>query len=231
MQQIDRPQEISLKYDSQGLIPALAQDWRDGTVLMVGFMNEEAVTETFRTGQVYFWSRSRQTLWRKGETSGNTLLVKQVFIDCDCDTLLVKVEPAGPTCHTGNLSCFFQEWSDMPNKEQSGQLSSHGGIFERLYEMTLDRKQHPREDSYVSSLLTGGRDRILKKISEEAGEVLLAAKNDDRGEIIYEVADLFFHTMVLLGDCGISPRDITQELGKRYGHTGMKKKPGAAPHE
>ena len=154
-----------LKFDGQGLIPAVVQDWRDGTVLMVAFMNQEALQKTIETKSVHFWSRSRKALWEKGETSGHTLQLKDLFFDCDGDALLVKVEPVGPTCHTGERSCFFSRL-DSPETKTS---ESWGGILERLYQMIQERKRQPSTESYTSKLLEGGVDRILKKVVEEAG--------------------------------------------------------------
>ena len=226
------PQESdSLQFDDRGLIPAVVQDWRDGTVLMVGYMNQEAIQLTRTTGDVHFWSRSRKQLWKKGETSGHVLHVKQLFVDCDQDTVLVKAEPVGPTCHTGSQTCFFSECTEQGGMEKRTADQVQGGILERLYGMVIERKMTPREGSYVSSLLQGGTDRILKKVAEESGEVLLAMKNDKRDEIVYEVSDLFFHTIVALGHAGVPMADIHEELGKRFGRSGLKKKSGEDSHE
>ena len=217
-----------IQFDEKGLVPAVVQDWLDGTVLMVGYMNKEALDATKQTQRVHFWSRSRQQLWKKGETSGHELIFKKLFIDCDQDTVLVKAEPVGPTCHTGQRSCFFTEMHEVLGDSSSPvdgvSAEAWGGIFERLYGMVLARKLESQENSYVSKLLKGGQDRILKKIVEESGEVVLAAKNKDRNEIIYEMADLWFHTLVLLGDEEIPPREIFHELGKRFGKTGLRVK-------
>ncbi|NKB80959.1 MAG: bifunctional phosphoribosyl-AMP cyclohydrolase/phosphoribosyl-ATP diphosphatase HisIE [Nitrospirales bacterium] len=217
----------TLQFDEQGLVPAVVQDWRDGSVLMLGYMNQDALTETMNTQFVHFWSRSRKTLWKKGESSEHYLIVKQLYVDCDHDTILVKAEPVGPTCHTGAPSCFFTAITEQGEQDTHASHKAQGGIFDRLYEMTVSRKESPDPNSYVSSLLIGGTDRILKKVVEEAGEVILAAKNDNREEIIYEVADLLFHTMVMLGHCDIPPEEIYQELGKRFGKSGLKKKEGS----
>lgn len=229
MDQTDPASPLNIRFDDTGLVPAIVQDWRDGTVLMVGFMNREALEHTLRTQYVHFWSRSRNVLWRKGETSGHYLMLKKVFIDCDLDTLLIKAEPVGPTCHTGNPSCFFQEVPDPAHMTACDIKNAHGGILDRLYDMVLERQRNPREGSYVASLLTGGADRILKKVVEEAGEVLLASKNQGRGEIIYEVADLLFHTVILLGHHGIRPEEIYEELGKRFGQSGLRKTEKGTP--
>ncbi len=216
-------QSTTLRFDEQGLLPCIVQDWLDGAVLMVGFMNQEAWELTQKTQRVHFWSRSRKQLWKKGETSGHELMLKEVFVDCDQDTVLVKAQPIGPTCHTGSRSCFFSRMelqADTVFPVPSG--TSWGGITQRLYEMVAYRKANPSSDSYVSKLLKGDVDRILKKVVEEAGEVVLAGKNENREEIIYEMADLWFHTLVMLGHYSISPDEIYQELGKRFGKTGIR---------
>ena len=213
----------TLKFDELGLVPAVVQDWITGTVLMLGFMNQEALDNTQKTGLVHFWSRKRKQLWKKGEVSGNHLQVKQLFLDCDGDTILIKAESLGPTCHTGSRSCFFSRIVDGEIVIKPETKEAHGTILDRLYEMVLNRKQESTPDSYVTSLLQGGDDRVLKKVTEEAGEVLLAVKNHKNEEIIYEVADLFFHIIVSLGHCGIPVAEIYKELGRRYGRSGLKK--------
>lgn len=211
-----------IHFDERGLVPAVVQDWRDGTVLMVGYMNREALDQTVATKHVHFWSRSRNTLWEKGETSGHYLLLKDLFIDCDNDTVLVKAEPVGPTCHTGAPSCFFSQLGETGTTESVKSSETMGGILDRIYGTILDRKEHPKSDSYVSSLFEGGQDRILKKIAEEAGEVMLGSKNAKREEVIYEVADLFFHTLVVLGYHGITLQDVYRELASRHGKPGLR---------
>lgn len=208
-----------LKFDAQGLIPTVVQDWRDGTVLMVAFMNKEALQKTLDTKYVHFWSRSRQKLWQKGETSGNTLLFKDLFVDCDGDALLVKAEPHGPTCHTGEKACFFSRL-DRPEIKTA---EAWGGILDRLYQTIQERKQHPSSESYTSQLLQGGVDRILKKVVEEAGEVALAGKGGKKNEIVYETADLLFHTLVALGYHDVTLQEVYQELATRFGKSGLRK--------
>ncbi|HXX75491.1 MAG TPA: bifunctional phosphoribosyl-AMP cyclohydrolase/phosphoribosyl-ATP diphosphatase HisIE [Nitrospiraceae bacterium] len=212
-----------LKFDAQGLIPAVVQDWRDGTVLMVAFMNKEALHKTVTTKSVHFWSRSRETLWEKGETSGHKLVVKDLFVDCDGDALLVKAEPTGPTCHTGEKTCFFSR-IDQPGVKTS---EAWGGILERLYQTIQDRKRQPSNDSYTSRLLDGGVDRVLKKVVEEAGEVVLAGKGGKKDEIIYETADLLFHTLIALGYHDITLQEVYQELATRFGKPGLRKGAGS----
>jgi phosphoribosyl-ATP pyrophosphohydrolase/phosphoribosyl-AMP cyclohydrolase len=220
-----------LHFDDRGLIPAVVQDWRDGTVLMVGYMNREALELTLVTKSVHFWSRSRNRLWEKGETSGHRLGLKDIFADCDRDTLLVKVEPIGPTCHTGERACFFTRL-DGEDSEDSKSQAAWGGVVRRVYDTIQERKQSPQSGSYVSGLLAGGTDRMLKKVAEEAGEVLLASKNGKREEIIHEAADLLFHTLVVLGYHDVTPEDVYQELANRYGRSGLsRKKPSDAGEE
>lgn len=220
-----------LKPDQHGLVPAVVQDWRDGSVLMVGFMNGDALDRTVTTKHVHFWSRSRNRLWEKGETSGHYLIVKDMFVDCDHDTLLVKAEPVGPTCHTGQTSCFFSRLEGIDSDQPSPSDSALGGVLEQVYRTILDRKMHPKEGSYVSSLFQHGQDRMLKKVVEEAGEVVLGSKNDKREEIVHEVADLLFHTLVVLGYHGVTLQEVYQELAHRVGKSGLRPKQGGQAHE
>jgi phosphoribosyl-ATP pyrophosphohydrolase/phosphoribosyl-AMP cyclohydrolase len=215
-------EQPDLQFDALGLIPAVIQDWRDGSVLMLGYMNQEALNKTLATKSVHFWSRSRKKLWEKGESSGHFLQVKDLFVDCDRDTVLVKAEPVGPTCHTGERACFFTRFGVETPASENKTHAAAGGILERIYDTILDRKAVPQPESYVSKLLEGGEDRILKKIAEEAGEVILAAKNEKRGEIVFEAADLFFHTLLVLGYHDITPGEVYQELARRFGQSGMR---------
>jgi phosphoribosyl-AMP cyclohydrolase / phosphoribosyl-ATP pyrophosphohydrolase len=209
------------KFNEEGLLPAVIQDWLDGTVLMLGYMNQEAIGKTLATKSVHFWSRSRKRLWEKGESSGNKLLVKELFVDCDRDTILVKAQPIGPTCHTGERACFF---SKLDHQGVTNEKSSEafGGIFEGILRTIRDRQVNPQPGSYTTKLFEGGHDKILKKVAEEAGEVLIAAKGGKKEEIVYEVADLFFHTLMVLGYHDIPLQAIYQELGKRFGKSGLK---------
>jgi phosphoribosyl-AMP cyclohydrolase / phosphoribosyl-ATP pyrophosphohydrolase len=210
------------KFNDQGLLPAVIQDWLDGTVLMLGYMNQAAIAKTLETKSVHFWSRSRWVLWEKGETSGHKLQVKELFIDCDHDTILVKAQPAGPTCHTGERACFFARL------DEQGEINSHnthdawGGILEGILRTIVHRRTDPQPSSYTTKLFEGGHDKILKKVAEEAGEVLLASKGGKREEIIYEVADLFFHTLMVLGYHEVPLQDIYKELGNRFGKSGLR---------
>jgi phosphoribosyl-ATP pyrophosphohydrolase/phosphoribosyl-AMP cyclohydrolase len=210
------------KFDQQGLLPAVVQDWLDGTVLMLGYMNQEAISKTLGTKTVHFWSRSRNKLWEKGETSGHKLHVKELFVDCDRDTILVKAQPVGSTCHTGERACFFSQVDDRGAIVEEPTQDAAGGILESVLRTILARRSHPQAGSYTTKLFEGGHDKILKKVAEEAGEVLLASKGGKKEEIVYEVADLFFHTLMVLGYHGLSLQDIYDELGRRFGKSGLR---------
>lgn len=205
-----------LRFDAKGLIPAVVQDHKDKTVLMMAYMNRESLRRTLNTGQVHFWSRSRKTLWHKGATSGNFLNLKELRVDCDGDTLLVKVDPAGPACHTGRKSCFFKPAANKKTPSAEKQ-PVRAEILDKIFGVIMDRKKNPINKSYVSHLLGSGRDAILKKIGEESGELIIGSKNNRRSEIIWETADVWFHSLVLLGHHGIKPLDIYRELDSRFG--------------
>jgi phosphoribosyl-ATP pyrophosphohydrolase/phosphoribosyl-AMP cyclohydrolase len=201
-----------LNFSTAGLLPVVVQHHRSGAILMVGFANREAVEKTLETGHGWFFSRSRQRLWEKGETSGNYLDLKGVRVDCDADALIYLCEPHGPTCHTGEASCFFQTLDEVPGGETSGEAAAI--LFD-----TIQQRQQQAEpgSSYVARLLSEGVDRIGKKIGEEATEVVIAAKNGDRAELAHEIADLWFHTFILLAQQGMTPEDVWDELrGRRH---------------
>jgi len=194
------------------LLPAIVQHARSGEVLMLGYMNKEALTATLTSGFVTFYSRSRQRLWRKGETSGNTLRLVEIRQDCDGDALLVLAEPAGPTCHTGRPGCFFR---DLDETEVSGPVPQVA-ILARLADRIQARRDSTPGESYTAKLLHGGVDRIGKKIGEEAAEVIIAAKNGNPAEIAYELADLIYHSLVLLEQQGMTAEAVWAELARRY---------------
>lgn len=196
-----------LTFDSRGLIPAVVTDAETGKVLMVAYMNRESLQISLREGYTCFWSRSRQQLWRKGETSGNRQRIVSVTADCDMDTLLVSVVKSGPACHTGAESCFFN--SVYESGEQPFSVDG-------LYELLLGRKRERPEGSYTTYLFEKGRDKILKKVGEESTEVIIAGKADDRAETVYELADLAYHALVLMADMGITPDDVRRELAGRH---------------
>lgn len=198
---------VELKYDSNGLIPAIVQDHYTKKVLMLAYMNEESLKISLEEGMTCFYSRSRQELWRKGETSGNRQHIMSIRTDCDCDTLLVDVIKDGPACHTGSESCFFNVIEEKDDEAFS---------YEGLYKMLLGRKLEKKEGSYTTYLFEKGTDKILKKVGEECTEVIIAAKAQDKEETIYEIADLLYHITVLMIDAGISLDDVTAELAKRH---------------
>jgi len=201
-----------VQFDSQGLIPAIVQHARSGEVLMLGYMNEQALRLTLDTRQVTFWSRSRQSIWRKGETSGNVLRLVDIRQDCDSDALLVLAEPAGPTCHTGMPSCFHRGLDGEPLAERLPPSS----ILTQLSDLIAQRAAERPEGSYTVKLLDGGVDRIGKKIGEEAAEVIIAAKNAAPAELRWELADLLYHSLVLLAQQGLPPEEIWDELRRRH---------------
>ena len=196
--------------NSDGLVPTVVQDFQTGEVLMVAYMNEESLNATIRTGKMTYFSRSRQSLWVKGETSGNFQYVKSLTADCDFDTILAKVSQVGVACHTGAPSCFFNEIVKKEYVERNPLK-----VFEDVYSVILDRKVHPKEGSYTNYLFDKGLDKILKKVGEEATEIVIAAKNPDAEETKYEISDFLYHLMVLMAEKGVTWEDITSELAQR----------------
>ena len=188
----------------------MVQDYKTLDVLMVAWMNEEAYLKTLETGRMTYWSRSRQSLWLKGETSGHFQFVKSLTLDCDKDTLLAKVFQVGAACHTGSWSCFFNTVAEKPESHKNPHR-----IFEDVYQVILDRKEHPKEGSYTNYLFDKGIDKILKKVGEEATEIVIAAKNPDAEELKYEICDFLYHVMVLMAEKGVTWEDVTQELANR----------------
>ena len=204
---------MKLKLNQQGLIPAIAQDANTGQVLMLGYMNPGSLKRTVEGSQVWFYSRSREDLWHKGEISGNYLNLKEAWLDCDADTILLKVDPDGPTCHTGNTSCFFSPMDQLPDEYEA--TESGTGILDELFAVIRDRQQSPTEDSYTARLLQEGSGRIAQKVVEEAGEAAIAAAQGDQENLPKEVADLLYHSLVLLASAGVSPQAVWDELRSR----------------
>lgn len=200
-----------LKYDSTGLIPAVVQDFSTAAVLMVAYMNRESLKMTLDTGFTHFWSRSRRKLWKKGESSGHVQKVREIRTDCDSDTLLIIVEQTGPACHTNSYSCFFKP---LLENDEGGPGRSE--IIEAVYRVVLDRKHRRPEGSYVARLFEEGKEVIIGKVLEEAEEVAGASRAEKRRELADELADLWFHTLVLLGWHGLAPEEIFRELARRY---------------
>lgn len=197
-----------LKFDAQGLIPAIVVDAESGKVLTLAYMNRESLSISLAEGRTCFWSRSRQTLWRKGETSGNVQHIRTITADCDRDALVITVDKEGPACHLGTDSCF----NDPLYISQSGEPFS----VEGLYQLLQGRKETLPEGSYTTYLFQKGLDKILKKVGEESTEVIIAGKAQDKVETIYEIADLMYHVMVLMVEMGISVEDVRKELASRH---------------
>jgi phosphoribosyl-ATP pyrophosphohydrolase/phosphoribosyl-AMP cyclohydrolase len=200
-----------LKFDDRGLIPAVVQDANTHQVLTLAYMNAEAVHKTLDGPDIWFYSRSRRSLWHKGETSGNFFKVKSVTADCDGDSLLIEVDPAGPACHTGETSCFHD--SDVKGTE--AEHAAGPGVLSELFDVIEDRRKNPTPGSYTAKLFQEGRDRIAQKVIEEAGETAIAGLRDDRRRLAEEMADLFYNVLVLTSAAGLDPGDVWAELRKR----------------
>jgi len=208
---------------NNGLIPVIVQDIDTNEVLMLAYMNEEALEKTLKTGYAHYFSRSRNRLWKKGESSGHTQEVKEILVDCDNDTILLKVKQNGVACHTGRKSCFFtnlKTGEKVLDKEKEIEYN----FIDKLYHTLLDRKNADPKTSYVASLYKKGENSLLKKVVEEAGEFCFAVKDNDKKEIIYEAADLAFHTLIALALKNIHPEAILEELKRREGISGIEEK-------
>ncbi len=199
-----------LKKNSDGMVPVIVQDYRTDQVLMLAYMDEEAYNATLRTGKMTYYSRSRKELWVKGETSSHFQYVKSLTADCDLDTILAKVKQIGAACHTGSYSCFFNEIAKKDYSEKNPQK-----VLDSVFDVIKDRKEHPREGSYTNYLYEKGIDKILKKVGEEATEMVIAAKNPNENEVVYEMSDFLYHMMVLMAVKNVSWEDITDELSRR----------------
>lgn len=224
-----------LKFNEKGLIPAIAQDYRTDEVLMLAWMNEQSLLKTLETGKVHYFSRSRQSLWLKGETSGHFQFIKSVSFDCDGDTVLLKVEQVGEACHTGHRSCFFRKFeagslkaaehgdegeatatkADGPEEKDTEAGTADSAALKQVFDVISDRMAHPKEGSYTNYLFEKGLDKILKKIGEESSEVIIASKNGNKDEIKAEISDLLYHVMVLLAERGMTLEDVYGELKGR----------------
>lgn len=197
-----------IRYDERGLVPAIIQDYLDGAVLMMAWMNRESLQKTLLTGRTWFWSRSRAELWPKGETSGHVQNVKSIRYDCDSDALLLSVEQVGNiACHTGERSCFHQV--------DSQKIAPPADTLSQVFEVICSRRDNPKEDSYTCKLFNGGDNKILKKIGEEAAEVVMACKDDDKDAIAGEAADLLFHTLVALAHHQVDLKAVYRKLQER----------------
>ncbi|MCG7335679.1 bifunctional phosphoribosyl-AMP cyclohydrolase/phosphoribosyl-ATP diphosphatase HisIE [Sporosarcina sp. ACRSM] len=197
----------NLAFDEKGLIPAIVQDDRTGKVLMLAYMNKEALQKTIDTKETWFFSRSRQELWNKGATSGNRQTVKRLLFDCDQDALLVQVDPQGPACHTGEETCFYETAFE--------EETSNREVVQEVVAEIKDRRNNPVEGSYTTYLFREGLDKILKKVGEETTEVVIGAKNRDKAEVASELADLTYHSLVLMEELGVTVEDVKNVLRKR----------------
>lgn len=205
---------MDIKWDEQELVPAIVQDASTGQVLTLAYMNQASLERTLETGESWFWSRSRGELWHKGATSGNTQQVLEIRYDCDADALLLRVKPAGPACHTGHQSCFYR---CLSNQARVKRTPPSDGIMARLEAVIRDRKANPRPGSYTRQLLDAGLPRILKKVGEEAIEVIVAAQNESDERLVSELADLTYHALVLLAARDLPWADVEAELARRFG--------------
>lgn len=197
-----------IRYNDQGLVPAIIQDYLDGTVLMMAWMNQESLTKTMTTGETWFWSRSRQEFWHKGESSGHLQKVRSLRYDCDSDALLITVEQIGDiACHTGERSCFHQV--------EGQKIAPPADTLSQVFEVICDRRDNPNDESYTCQLLKSGDNKILKKIGEESAEVVMACKDDDKDAIAGEVADLMYHTLVALAHHNVDLKAVYQKLQQR----------------
>ena len=206
---------MKVKLNDQGLVPAIAQDVNTGQVLMLGYMNPGSLKRTLEGMQVWFYSRSREDLWHKGEVSGNYLNLREAWVDCDGDTILLKVQPDGPACHTGETSCFFTPMEELPDEYQADETGPR--ILDEIFAVIKDRQQEMPENSYTARLLQQGVARVAQKVIEEAGEAAIAATQGDNDNLPGEVADVFYHTLVLLAAAGLSPQAVWEELRARRG--------------
>lgn len=204
---------MNLKFDSNGLIPVITQDCYTKEVLMLAYMNQESFDKTLETKKVHYFSRSRQKLWLKGETSGHFQIVKEIKYDCDCDTLLIFIEQIGAACHTGNYSCFYRIFKTFEEENKLNNVNED--ILQEVYNIITNRRDNPKEGSYTNYLFDKGIDKMLKKVGEESAEVIIASKNSDKSEIVYEIADLMYHLSVVMAQRDVTWNDIYNELKKR----------------
>lgn len=205
-----------LKFDENGLIPAIAQDAVSGEVLMCAYMNKESIQKTLESGKATYFSRSRQELWEKGATSGHVQYIKEILADCDGDALVLKIEQTGSACHTENRSCFYRKVVDGKLVEIPTGLGRTPKILYDVYDIIVDRVKNPKEGSYTNYLFEKGIDKMLKKVGEESAEVIIASKNYIKSEVQYETADLLYHLSVVLVEQGLTWNDIFEELSSRY---------------
>lgn len=199
----------NVKFDEKGLVPVITQDVATKKVLMLAYMNLESLTKTIETKQVHYYSRSREKLWLKGETSGHFQNVVEITFDCDMDTILIHVNQVGSACHTGEKTCFYT------NLDGEKPFEHNKDMMSLVYDVIIDRRENPKEGSYTNYLFDKGIDKMLKKVGEESAEIIIAAKNPDNNELVYEIGDMMYHVSVLMAERGILWEDIYKELDKR----------------
>jgi phosphoribosyl-ATP pyrophosphohydrolase/phosphoribosyl-AMP cyclohydrolase len=204
-----------LKFDGNGLLPAIVQDAKTLAVLTLAYVNEESLSRTIDTGETWFWSRSRNELWHKGETSGHTQTVVDINLDCDQDAIVILVNPNGPACHTGEVSCFHNSLGDGVDAKPRVRTENFGSLLDQLYQLIVSREKERPEGSYTTYLFDEGLDKILKKVGEESAETIVAAKNANKKLFVGEVSDLLYHLLVLLVEQGVEFDDIRAELARR----------------
>lgn len=204
----------TIQLDDKGLVPVICQDATTGEVLMLAYVNPGALKRTLEGGEVWFYSRSRSELWHKGEVSGNYMRLKSAVMDCDGDAILLKVEPDGSICHTGNPTCFFTPFDELPDFDQT---YGGPGVLEELFSVIQERRQEAPDGSYTAELLKEGVDRIAQKVIEEAGEVAISGTKEDRDQVVRETSDLLYHVLVLLSAVGVRPEEVWNELRVRRG--------------
>ncbi len=218
--------EFGIDWQKHPLIPAIVQDNESGEVLMLAYMNEEALTKTLETGLAHYYSRSRQKLWQKGESSGNVQEVEEIKLDCDSDTILLKVRQKGPACHTGRKSCFYKDLKsgEITSKPIEDPAKMYEDIVDLLYHTIQEKRDGDPTKSWTAKLFSKGENTILKKVAEEAAEFCFAVKDKNKEEIVYECADLVYHTLVALAFSDVSPELIRSELKRRFGTSGIEEK-------
>ncbi len=215
-----------IDWNKTPLVPAIVQDSESGEVLMLAYMNEEAYRKTLQTGYAHYYSRSREKLWKKGESSGNVQEVEEIMLDCDDDAILLRVRQTGPACHTGRKSCFFKDATSgaITSEPIQDPNEMYDDVIDRLYHIIQERKSADPESSWTAKLFSKGENTILKKVAEEAAEFCFAVKDKNREEIIYECADLVYHALVALASQDISPQLVRKELKRRFGTSGIEEK-------
>lgn len=218
--------KFKIDWDKIKLIPTIVQDAKTDEVLMLAYMNKEAFRKTLESGYAHYYSRSRQRLWKKGESSGNTQKIKDILLDCDSDTLLLKVEQKGPACHTGRKSCFYKDLTNgkITSTPEISPQDMYENVIDTLYHTIQERKEADPTKSWTAKLFQKGENTILKKVVEEAGEFCFAIKDKSKDEVIYECADLVYHSLVALAYMDISPELIKKELKRRFNQSGIEEK-------